>query len=72
VAKLAELRAERDEAESHLRQLGNTRPAVTIDGAADWDKLAVDERRALIRATVKRAVINQGRGPDRVAVELFS
>jgi site-specific DNA recombinase len=71
-AKLAELRTERDEAEAHLRQLGNTTPAVTIDGAADWEKLAVDERRALIRATVERAVINQGRGPGRVAVELFS
>jgi hypothetical protein len=51
---------------------GNTTPAVTIDGAADWDKLTVEERRALIRATVKRAAINQGRGPARVAVELFS
>jgi site-specific DNA recombinase len=70
-AKLAELRAERDDAEAHLGQLGNTRPAVTIDGAADWDKLTVEERRALIRATVKRAVINQGRGSGRVAVELF-
>jgi hypothetical protein len=71
VAKLAELRAGRDDAEAHLRQLGNTRPAVTIDGAADWEKLSVEDRRALIRATVERAVINEGRGPARVAVELF-
>jgi site-specific DNA recombinase len=72
VAKLAELRVERDDAEAHLRQLGNTRTAVTIDGAADWEKLSVEERRALIRATVERAVINEGRGAERVAVELFS
>jgi site-specific DNA recombinase len=72
IAKLAELRAQRDEAEAHVRQLPDTTPAVTIDGAADWEKLSVEERRALIRATVKRAVINEGRGPERVAVELFS
>jgi DNA invertase Pin-like site-specific DNA recombinase len=72
VAKLAELRAERDDAEAHLHQLGDTPPAVTIDGAADWETLTLEERRGLIKAIVKRAVINEGRGAGRVAVELYS
>ncbi len=71
VAKLAELRSERDEAEAHLNQLPDTAPTVAVDGAADWEKLTLEEKRGLIKAIVKRAVINEGRGSARVAVELF-
>ena len=36
---------------------------------ADWDLLNLDERRALIRVVVDRAVVRPGRGPDRITVE---
>jgi hypothetical protein len=35
----------------------------------DWDSLSFDGRRDLIRATVARAIVAPGRGPDRVTVE---
>ncbi|MHB8242994.1 MAG: recombinase family protein [Solirubrobacteraceae bacterium] len=68
--RLLELREERDTAQAHLDQLGGTRPALTINGAEDWDRLTLAERRALIRAIVAQAVVRPGRGPDRVGVEL--
>jgi site-specific DNA recombinase len=68
--RLLELREARDAAQAHLDQLGGTRPALTINGAEDWDRLTLAERRSLIRAIVARAVVRPGRGPDRVAVEL--
>jgi site-specific DNA recombinase len=68
--RLLELREARDAAQAHLDQLGGTRPALTINGDEDWDRLTLAERRALIRAIVARAVVRPGRGPDRVAVEL--
>jgi site-specific DNA recombinase len=68
--RLLELREARDAAQAHLGQLGGTRPALTIDGAEDWNRLTLAERRALIRAIVARAIVRPGRGPDRVAVEL--
>jgi Recombinase/Recombinase zinc beta ribbon domain len=68
--RLLELREARDAAQAHLDQLGGPRPALTINGAEDWGRLTLAERRALIRAVVARAVVRPGRGPDRVAVEL--
>ncbi len=68
--RLMELREARDAARAHLDQLGGTRPALTINGAEDWDRLTLAERRALIRAIVARAIVRPGRGPDRVRVEL--
>lgn len=68
--RLVELREARDSAQANLDQLGGTRPALTINGDEDWDQLTLDERRALIRAIVARAVVHPGRGPDRIAVEL--
>lgn len=70
--RLIELREARDAAQAHLDQLGGTRPAITLNGADDWEQLTLAEQRALIRATVARAVVAPGRGSDRVAVELVS
>jgi len=39
--------------------------AVTV---GDWEKLNQDERRALIKATVARAVVHPGRGPERIEI----
>jgi hypothetical protein len=70
--RLVELREVRDTAQAHLDRLGGARPVVTINGAADWERLNVAERRALIRGTVDRATVGPGRGADRLAVELLS
>ena len=70
--RLAELRRVRDEARAHREQLGDPRPAVTVTAATDWDRLTLDERRDLIRATVDRVTVGPGRGPGRITVELFA
>jgi site-specific DNA recombinase len=67
--RLQELRAVRDEAqERHDELLDVAEPAITVSGG-DWDLLTLDERRALIRAVVDRAVVRPGRGSDRITVE---
>jgi len=70
--RLSELRQARDDARERLGRLSERESAITISAVADWDRLTHDERRALIRAVVGRVTINPGRGPDRIAVELFS
>jgi site-specific DNA recombinase len=67
--RLRELRETRDQArERHDELLAASAPAITIS-AGDWDQLTVDERRALIRAVVDRALVSPGRGRDRISVE---
>jgi site-specific DNA recombinase len=66
--RLASLRAARDEAQDRLAELAAaTGPAITVT-AGDWDVLTLDERRALIRATVAEATVAPGRVPDRITV----
>jgi site-specific DNA recombinase len=69
--RLGELRAAREDAVDRLEQLGGARAGVTVVTVADWDRLTVDEQRALIRAIVARVIVSPGRGPGRVSVELF-
>ena len=70
--RLTELRQARDDAQARLDRLGGSRISVDVNAARDWDLLTLDERRALIRATVERATVVPGRGPERLTVELFS
>lgn len=69
-ARLDELRDVRDRARARVERLGSTRATVTLNAAADWERLSLDERRALIRATVERVTVAPGRGAERVAIEL--
>jgi site-specific DNA recombinase len=62
--------AKRDRAQAEVDRLGGTRASLTIRAVDDWDRLSLDARRALIRATVERVVVAPGRGVDRVTVEL--
>jgi DNA invertase Pin-like site-specific DNA recombinase len=67
--RLQELRKARDEArECHDELVAASVPAVTV-GAGDWDRLTLDERRALIRAVIARVVVSPGRGADRLRIE---
>ncbi len=68
--RLAELRATRDAAQDRLDQLGGAAAAVTVNAAADWDRLSLDEQRDLIRAVVDRVTVAPGRSADRVTVQL--
>jgi hypothetical protein len=62
--------AKRDEAQEQVDHLGGSlRPTITINAAEDWDRLSLDARRALIRATVDRVLIAPGRY-HRVTVKL--
>jgi site-specific DNA recombinase len=70
--RLAELREQRDQARERLADLqAAAGPAVTVSGSGDWNLLTVDERRALIRVLVERAIVAPGRGPERVTVQAF-
>lgn len=69
--RLAELRVTRDRAQDQVDELGGTRVKVSVDVAVEWDRLSLDERRGMIRATVKRAIVSPGRGATRIAIELF-
>ncbi len=70
VERLRQLREGRDDARERLERLGGASAAVTVT-AADWDRLTLDERRALIRATCERVSVVPGRGPNRVTVHFF-
>jgi hypothetical protein len=68
--RLLALREERDQARDRLGELqAAAAPAVTVTATGDWDRLSVDERRALIVAVVDRATVAPGRGRDRITVE---
>jgi site-specific DNA recombinase len=67
--RLQQATAERDQAELLVEQLGG-RAIRTVRADVDWDALTLDERRALIRAVVKAATVQPGRGTGRVTVEL--
>jgi DNA invertase Pin-like site-specific DNA recombinase len=71
VEKLRALKAVRDEAQAKVDQLDATSPVeVRVSADRDWERLTLEERRALIRATVDRVVVAPGRGADRVTVQL--
>jgi DNA invertase Pin-like site-specific DNA recombinase len=79
--RLLELRQARDDAEAELDQLSGTHGTVSITAAGDWEELTLEERRALIRATVKLATVapsthrygkqDRERARERITVELF-
>jgi hypothetical protein len=66
--RLSELRRERDEAQQRLEKLGGASVAVTINASADWEQLTLEERRALIRATIASATVRSGRGAERITI----
>jgi DNA invertase Pin-like site-specific DNA recombinase len=70
--RLLELRDQRDRARDRLAELREAAvPAVAVSATGDWDKLTVDERRALIRVVVERVDVRPGRGPERLSVQLL-
>ena len=71
VERLAELRTTRDDAQARLDQMA-PQAELTINAADDWEKLSVDEQRALIRATIESAVVAPvGRGAERITLRLY-
>ena len=68
--RLAELRLARDAAQERVERLGSPAATLTVNAEVDWPKLTLDERRALIRATLQRVVVAPGRGLERVSVHL--
>ena len=66
--KLTALREQRDQARERLADLSAAvLPAIKLT-ADDWDVLTLEERRALIRATIAEATVAPGRGADRITV----
>jgi DNA invertase Pin-like site-specific DNA recombinase len=80
VEQLTELREVRDEKQAKVDQIG-PEASRTVNAADDWDSLSLEARRALIRASVKSAIVapaNRGgpsrreRAAERITVHLFS
>ena len=80
VERLAGLRQARDDAQVRLDRMGPA-AALTVTVDADWERLSVDEQRALVRATVESATVapaNRGgsrrdreqRAAERISVQL--
>jgi hypothetical protein len=69
VQRLGELKQARDDAQSHLDQLGSEREKA-ISLAGDWDKLTLAGRQIAIRAAVESVTIAPGRGAERVTIKL--
>jgi site-specific DNA recombinase len=69
-ATLRSLSETRDGISERLDQIGGG--SVSLPIGADWGRLSLDEQRAFVRATVERATVAPGKGPGRVAVQLFS
>ena len=68
--RLLALREQRDTARERLEDLqAATIPAVSITASGDWDRLTLDEQRALIAAVIERADVGPGRGADRITVK---
>jgi site-specific DNA recombinase len=69
--RLLELREARDRARDRRAELqAATAPAVTVTASGAWDRLTLDEQRALVRAVVDEARVAPGRGRDRITVKL--
>ena len=68
--RLAEFAAARDEAQERADSLAGTRTALSVS-VGDWDRLTLDERRGLIRATIAKVTVGRGRGAERVTVQSF-
>jgi hypothetical protein len=70
VEKLRELTEARDDACNRLHDLraaaGAMQVAITVD---DWTELSLEAQREVIRALIKRAVVNPGRGAGRIEIE---
>jgi DNA invertase Pin-like site-specific DNA recombinase len=66
--KLEKLRAERDAAQALVDELGPAPVSLSVS-AADWDKLLLEGRRALVKATIASVTVKPGRGADRIAIE---
>jgi site-specific DNA recombinase len=66
--RLGELKAAVDAARGRVDRLGATGPVISISAARDWDRLTMDEQRALIRATIESAIVGPGRGAERITI----
>ncbi|HEY5343200.1 MAG TPA: recombinase family protein [Solirubrobacteraceae bacterium] len=70
VETLDELREAREQAKERyddaIQAQDSLAVAVTV---GDWDDLSADGRRDLIRALIKRVLINPGRGVERIEIE---
>ena len=67
VERLAELRQVRNDAQVEVDRIGPDASRV-VNASVDWEKLSLDGRRELIRATVASAVVGVGKGADRIAL----
>jgi len=66
--RLAELKAAVDAARARVDEMSTSAPVISVNAARDWDRLTTDEQRALIRATIKSAVVGPGRGAGRITI----
>ena len=66
--KLGQLREVVDQARERLERLGPAEVVRWANGAEEWDLMAAEEQRVLIRATIKTAIVGPGRGAERITI----
>ncbi len=66
--RLQELNAAVAAAQADVDQIGPTDIGKIVHGAKEWDKLAIQGKRELIRALVPSATVAPGRGADRITI----
>ncbi len=69
VEKMTEAAAERDRWQTELDRLEPARASVSLQLDADWDRLTLDERRGLIKATLAAVTVSPGRGVERLSFQ---
>jgi DNA invertase Pin-like site-specific DNA recombinase len=69
VEQMAEAAAERDRWQDELDRLEPARASVSLQLATDWEKLTLDERRGLIKATLASVTVDPGRGVERLSFQ---
>ena len=75
VKRMAELRATRDKAQAEVDHslTAYRRPVLSVHAVRDWDRLTLDEQRALIRAVIESVTVAPAEGrrsTDRITVRL--
>jgi hypothetical protein len=67
--RLQELRDVTDQARDRADELrAAVAPAINVS-AKDWDRLALDEQRALVKAVVSEVTVAPGRGSGRITIK---
>jgi DNA invertase Pin-like site-specific DNA recombinase len=71
IEAIQEATERRDAAQTEVDRLAPARASLILDVHLIWEHATLAERRGLITATIKSAIVHPGRGPGRITVQLL-